>query len=261
LLFAVLLGIFGMGSCENRIIPPDYRAELPPLPPAWENVLGPPHWRVEWVNAGGQTVVLETTASPLPGLDIMTEWTTPVIAYPFWPERGIAPGVFRPAGALFPLDVKSSRISLSWRGGVDAWMYLCLRDAGGAGNQRQPHYFDWPRFRALMESSDIDEEVRLDPWRTDWRDVASRTVQSGFNRQRIKPAPRENLPVTIPQSGCYLEASPFREPLFLEKDETAVFSVTGNVDTYVTTEGVLRCTKGVWVWIPRESPNPLWLSF
>jgi hypothetical protein len=251
LLFAILLGVFGMGSCENRIIPRDYRAELPPLPPAWEKVLGPSSWRVEWINSEGQTHVLETDGAHISGLDIMVEWTTPVIAYPFWPERGIAPGIFRPAGALFPFDAQNNRISLSWRGGVDAWVYLCLRDAGEAGNTRQPHYFDWPRFRTLMESSDIDEEVQLDPWLTDWRDVASRTVQSGFNRQRIKPAPRENLSVTIPQSGFYLGASPFREALFLEKDETVFFPVTGDVDTYVTTEGLLRCTKGVWLWMPR----------
>jgi hypothetical protein len=182
----------------------------------------------------------------------MMEWTTPIIAYPFWPEQGIAPGIFRPAGALFPFDAKNSRISLSWRGGIDAWVYLCLRDAGEDGSKRQPHYFDWPRFRALLESPDIDEDVRMDPWLTDWQDVARRTVQSGFNRQRIKPVPVENLPVIVPQSGFYLGTSPFREPLFLEKDETAFFPVTGNVDTYACAEGLLRCTKGTWLWIPHS---------
>ncbi|MDR2757811.1 MAG: hypothetical protein LBB78_00350 [Spirochaetaceae bacterium] len=253
--FTLLTGLI-LGSCENRIIPSAYRAEFPPPPPEWENVLGPPWWRVEWINPDGQIEILETDASSVPGLDIMVEWTTPVIAYPYWPERGIAPGILRPAGALFPFDAEKNRISLSWRGGIDAWVYLCLRDAGGGGDagNRQPHYFDWPRFRLLMESSDIDEEVRLDPWLTDWQDVAARTVQSGFDRRRIKPAPREDLPVTIPQSGLYLGTSPFREPRFLEKDETALFPVTGNVDTYVTAQGLLRCTKGVWLWIPGEQP-------
>jgi hypothetical protein len=184
----------------------------------------------------------------------MVEWTTPIIAYPFWPERGILPGVFRPAGALFPFDAGNSRITLSWRGGIDAWVYLCLRDGGSAGDagSRQPQYFDWPRFRFLLESSDIDEEVRLDPWLTDWQDVAARTVQSGFDRRRIKPVKTQELPVTIPQSGLYLGTSPFQEPLFWEKDATVLFPVTGKVDTYATTEGLLRCTTGAWLWIPRN---------
>ncbi|MDR2069465.1 MAG: hypothetical protein LBP71_06310 [Spirochaetaceae bacterium] len=254
LFFFVLLTGLTLGACENRIIPSAYRAELPPPPLEWENILGPPRWRVEWINPDGQIKTLETDGSSIPGLDIMVEWTTPVIAYPFWPKRGIMPGILRPAGALFPFDADGSRISLSWRGGVDAWVYLCLRDAGGAGDagNRQPHYFDWPRFRLLMESSDIDEEVRLDPWLTDWQDVASRTVQSGFDRRRIKPAARDELLVTIPQSGLYLGASPFQEPRFLEKDESALFQVTGKVDTYVTGHGLLRCTKGAWLWIPWE---------
>jgi hypothetical protein len=209
---------------------------------------------MEWINPDGQIKTLEAEGPAAPGLDIMAEWTTPVIAYPFWPKQGIMPGIVRPAGALFPFDAEGNRISLSWRGGVDAWVYLRLRDAGGgdAPEVRQPHYFDWPRFRLLMESADIDEKVRLDPWLVDWQDLANRTIQSGFDRRRIKPAPREEIPVTIPQSGLYLGTSPFQEPRFLEKDETATFPVTGNVDTYITAQGMLRCTKGAWLWIPRE---------
>jgi hypothetical protein len=250
----ILAGIVGISSCENRIIPPAYQAELPSLPPGWEEILGPPRWRVEWINPDGTIKSRETDSSHISGLDIMVEWTTPVIAYPFWPEQGILPGVFRPAGALFPFDADNSRITLSWRGGVDAWVYLCLRDAGSAGDagNRQPHYFDWPRFRLLMEGSDITEEVRLDPWLTDWQDVAARTVQSGFDRRRIKPVQKKELPVTIPQSGFYLGTSPFQEPLFWEKDETVLFLVTDKVDTYVTTGGLLRCTTGAWLWISRK---------
>ncbi|MDR0688939.1 MAG: hypothetical protein LBG08_01545 [Spirochaetaceae bacterium] len=250
----VLAGVVGISACESRIIPPAYRAELPSLPPGWEEVLGSPQWRVEWINPDGKIKSRETGAASVSGLDIMVEWTTPVIAYPFWPERGILPGVFRPAGALFPFDAGNSRITLSWRGGIDAWVYLCMRDAGSAGDagNRQPHYFDWPRFRLLMEDADIAEEVRLDPWLTDWQDLAVRTVQSGFDRRRIKPIKKQELPVTIPQSGVYLGTSPFQEPLFWEKDETVLLPVTEKVDTYVTAEGLLRCTTGAWLWIPRE---------
>ncbi|MDR0475627.1 MAG: hypothetical protein LBH43_18385 [Treponema sp.] len=40
------------------------------------------------------------------------------------------------------------------------------------GTPRIPWYFDWPRFRELMDSSDIPEEVRLDPWTADWKTIA-----------------------------------------------------------------------------------------
>jgi hypothetical protein len=210
---------------------------------------------VEWITPEGNNKSLETDFSLVSGLDIMMEWTTPVIAYPFWPELGVPPGMFRPAGALFPFDAEDDRINLSWRGGLDAWVYLCLRDAetnGETGN-RLPHYFNWPRFRLLMESSDIPEDVRLDPWLADWRDVAERTVQSGFDRRRIKAVKKEELLVAIPQSGLYLGTSPFQEPIFWEKDQLAPFPVTGGVDTYVTAQGILRCTQGSWLWIPREN--------
>jgi hypothetical protein len=184
----------------------------------------------------------------------MVEWTTPVIAYPCWPELDIPAGVFRPAGALFPFDASNNRITLSWKGGLDAWVYLCLRDAGSASEDpnRQPHYFNWPRFRALMESEDIAEEVRLDPWLADWRDVAEQTAASGFDRRRIKPVKTEDLLVVIPQSGVYLGASPFQEPLFWEEEQFVLLPVTEGVDTYVTAQGLLRCTRGSWIWLPRE---------
>jgi hypothetical protein len=247
-------GILGIGSCESSILPPSYRAELPPLPPEWEELLGAAHWRLEWIDTQGAIRSLETGGVREMDLDLIETWTNPVLAYPFWPDRNIAPGIFRPAGALYPFDVREGRISLSWQGGVEAWFYHCLREAParspGETGKRRPELFDWPRFRTILENPALDAGAAADLWRPDWREIADKTLQSGFDQKRIKPRAMEELPVTIPWTGLYLGSSPFAAGVYWEKDKTAVFSVDGAVDTYVCAGGILRCTRGAWIPIP-----------
>jgi hypothetical protein len=251
----LLIGsILGIGSCESRILPPLYRVELPSLPPEWEEVLGAAQWRVEWIDPQGTIRSLETDGVQGVDLELIETWPNPVLAYPCWPDRDIAPGIFRPAGALYPFDVREGRISLSWKGGVEAWFYRCLREAparnsGETGNRR-PELFDWPRFRALLESSDIDAKASADLWLPDWQAIADKTLQSGFDKKRIKPRAVEELPLIIPWTGLYLGSSPFAEAAYWEKDETVIFSVDAGVDTYVSDGGILRYTRGAWIPIP-----------
>jgi hypothetical protein len=209
---------------------------------------------VEWIDRQGAIQSLEADGVRGIDLNLIDAWTNPVLAYPYWPDRKIAPGIFRPAGALYPFDVREGKLSLSWRGGVEAWFYRCLREAqarsSGETGKRRPEFFDWPRFRALLDSPDINAEVALDLWLPDWREIAAKTLQSGFDQKRIKPRALEELPVIIPWTGIYLGSSPFAEAFHGEAGETAVFSVDGGVDTYVSAGGILRCTRGVWMPIP-----------
>jgi hypothetical protein len=174
----------------------------------------------------------------------------------------------RPAGAIFPFDVRSGRLQLSWRAGAEAWFYRELAaarnaalgaaeaEAGGAANakaafdKRRPEYFDWPRFRSLMAGDSVPAAVRDDPWRVDWRNVAARTVQSGFDRRRIveQAAGELTAPRTALGEGPFAGPSPFARPLLPAPDKGYSFAVTSRADTYVSAEGILRVSGKVWVY-------------
>ncbi|MDR2110725.1 MAG: hypothetical protein LBP32_05400 [Spirochaetaceae bacterium] len=247
--FAVF--VLSFGSCDP-VLREAYRLELPPPPPEWTAMLGPPMWRIEWIDRDGVVRVTETGETAVSGVELFQEWTTPIIAYPYWPHRGIGPRVMCPGGALFPFDARGGRITLSWKAGVDAGFYLALAGVDTAGDTRNPRYFNWPRFRTLWDDPRVAGEIRADPWLADWPSISRHTVQSGFDWRRIIPREREKLPVTVPQSGPWVGTSPFAEPLILEAGKTASLDVTGEVDTYISAGGILRCTRGAWIWIPFE---------
>jgi len=185
---AVLLSF--LSACEAGPVHSSYRPVLPELPPHWEELLGEPHWRLEWVAEDGRWREREMVNSrDAPGLALFREWATPVLAWPFWPERGLIPGMMKPCGAIFPWDASGEKITLGWKGGVEAffWKELASADfSSAAARGRFPWYFDWPRFRDLLyESGNVPETVSRDPWLADWNSIAQKTVQSGFDRRRI----------------------------------------------------------------------------
>jgi hypothetical protein len=235
-----------ISGCERGLFAPSYRVELPPIPPAWAEILGPPAWRLAWISPdGARETIYEGNQSPV--IQVLEEWTTPVIAYPFWIERGLPPEVMSPAGGLAPFDVAGDCIRLSWRGGVDAALYRELGSCEG-----NPYYFNWTRFRELLESGDIPEEVRKDPWSADWKTIAEKTARSGFDRRRIAPMPRQFVPIPVQYEGYWIGTSPFAEPIY-QKAETELFlQVHEKTETYLSVIGILRCTKDAWILIPYD---------
>jgi len=245
--FAVFLTACGEGL--NRA---SYQPVLPPMPSHWREVLGEPHWRLQWLEDGGvwQTLALKPDNEPQ-GIPIIPEWTTPVLAWPYWPERGLLPGAMRPAGALFPWDASGGRVNLSWKGGIDAffWQELAIaeRNTQAVGG-RIPWYFAWPRFRELFESENISEAVRYDPWLADWREISRRTVQSGFDRRRITT--RQVTEIAIPDlDGFWIGSSPFAAPLEVAPGGPLVVNAADTPDTWVSSEGILKGSKSGWVLI------------
>ena len=244
LIGAALLAV----SCADRPIPSSYRPFLPEFPAHREEILGEPCWRLEWINENG--VWQEWEGINAPELSLNREWTTPVLAWPYWPEKGLLPGMMRPAGALFPWDVSGEALALSWKGGVEAvfWKEMALAERPNkASGGRLPWYFDWPRFRELMESSSISENVRLNPWLADWKHIAQRTVASGFDNRRLVSRAFSELAVPV-QSGVWIGSSPFEPPLEAGPDGFLVLNVAELTDTWVSKGAVLKCSGSGWVY-------------
>jgi len=249
LLSIMVFSVFTVG-CSEGLNQENYSPLLPVIPPHWESILEKPHWRLEWLNEKGAWETWEgPPGSEPPHISPITEWTTPVLAWPFWPERNLLPGIMRPAGALFPWDVFGDKLKLSWAGGVDAvfWKELAAAERlTAAGDGRLPWYFDWPRFRELFDNETLSETIRLDPWLADWRDISRRTVQSGFDRRRI--AARTFTEIVIPGlDGYWVGSSPFAEPLDVTPDGHLILNAAGTTDTWVSSAAVLKCSTAGWV--------------
>jgi hypothetical protein len=179
-------------------------------------------------------------------------WVSAVSAFPFWPEKGLGSGIFKPAGAIFPYDSSGGNLVLSWQGGVDAVLYWEMaKVCGGTGQEsaektRLPMNFNWPRFRRLFDDPSVNAEVRADPWLADWVGIAAKVVNSGFDKRRLVPEARSALEVQV-GLGPWVGVSPFATPLFFET--TPIFHVRPTSDTWVSKEGILRCNSKTWILI------------
>jgi len=247
-------------GCEDvQRIRSSYKPVLPTLPEGWSDVLGDAHWRVEWIGEGGTRHELEVKqGAEVPPLFLIQTWTTPVLAWPFWPELGLGPGIMRPCGALFPWDTYGKDLLLSWEGGVDAvfWKELAgvKREDGSARaesakDERFPWLFDWPRFREIMRAEDIGDAVRKDPWVVDWKEVGRKTVESGFDRRRIKAMKYTEVEIILP-AGRWLNSSPFAPVLEIPSGGRLTLEVTDAVGVWVSSRGILKVSTSGWIFRP-----------
>jgi hypothetical protein len=241
-------------SCGGVMPDSGYTPDLPELPAAWTALLGEPHWRLEWFNADGEKVSKMAAGAAMPALDLPQTWVSAVIAWPFWPEWNIAPGIFKPAGAVFPFDAGENSLHLSWQAGVDAVFYHELALAAAADPaatapkvSRLPANFNWPRFRQLFApESGIKAEVLADPWLADWRSIAAKTAHSGFDKRRLISGPYKETPIPVPP-GPWYGASPFAEPVYFADDALPLFPARESVEVWISTEGILRLNNRTWI--------------
>jgi len=264
----VLCAVFILYGCGESLLDSRYALELPELPSDWEAMLGSPYWRIEWLNDEGQKESLTVKVKRGVEISLPPTWVSAVSALPFWPDRGIGPGIFRPAGAIFPYDVSGKSLVLSWQGGVEAnlywefvkaYAYAASSDAveesppeetepvERAAVSRLPWNFNWPRFRLLFDDPSLNAEIRADPWLADWSSIAAKIVQSGFDKRRLVPESRSSMEIPV-SPGPWIGASPFAAPLLFEA--VPVFSVRSTADTWVSREGILRCNTETWILLP-----------
>ena len=253
--FLVFIFLVLLAGCDSSSVRPSNRPILPVLPTSWGDLLGQPHWRYEWIDSGGVWQTWEGgPGTEPPEFSPPDEWTTPVLAWPFWPEWKLSPGMMRPAGALFPWDAAGGKIELSWIGGVEAffWKELAAADrTTKAAEGRLPWYFDWMRFKELLESADISESVRGDPWLADWKEIGRKTVKSGFDRRRI--VGRKFSEVVIPElGGRWVGNSPFEPALEAPEEGPLTLQAADTPGVWVSPKGILKCSTSGWVLIPRK---------
>ena len=250
IIFVIFLFLLG---CQERPIRSEFRPVLPELPGHWQELLGQAHWRIEWLNGDGSWQNLELAPGiEAPQLNLVNEWVSAVIAWPYWPEWDLHPGLMRPSGAIFPWDVSGSILRLSWMGGVDAilWKELGIAAAWSEQTQRQPWNFDWPRFREVLSSGNINEEVKKDPWLADWSSIAQRTVQAGFDSRRL--VPRASTELVIEElGGRWVGGSPFAPPVNAPEQGPLELKVYDNTETWVSAQGILKCSVSGWLFLAR----------
>jgi hypothetical protein len=251
----MVLALTILTAC-NDPLKADYCAVLPQLPQDWAEIIGSPHWCIQWVNESGDWESREL----LPGSGDLTvspleEWAVPILAWPYSPEKGLAPGCMRPAGAIYPWDASSGSIALSWRGGVDAYFWQELASVGlpeaskTSGTPRLPWLFDWIRFRELLQSSEVPETIQKDPWIADWSSIAQKTVSSGFDKRRIKP--RSSKEIAVPGLDVFwIGSSPFAPAISAAPGEVLRLSVHDEVETWVSLKGIIKGNKDAWIFIP-----------
>ena len=249
----ICLSLF-LVCCKEEIFHSQYALKLPEVPENWASLLGEPYWRVEWLNPDGKKRYKDFSSADNIEIEVPQTWTNPVTAWPFWPGKDIGPGLFMPAGALFPYDVNDSRIKLTWKAGVDSVLYweLALVDRKNLTVPKVPRlpcYFNWPRFRELFNIDGIKEEVRNDPWTANWRTIAEKIAASGFDRRRLVPESVKEISIPVP-SGYWYSSSPFASPLYFNSGQTPVFPARPSTKIWVCAKGILRCNQEAWVFIP-----------
>lgn len=250
LLFCLILS-----SCALREGEGPFSLEFPSPPAAWTELLGSPRWLVRYFAEGAAREVEG-------GRSLPSSTAGPVLAWPYWPARGLEPGDFRPAGLVLPYDASSPGVPdrlliLSWRGGVDAWFYQeleraardrTLQDGGALEDLPQAGNFNWSRFRALFSDPSVPAEIREDPWRADWEAIAERTIRSGFRKQWLDAMETSDLSIPVPP-GRWISPSPFAPVLEFETGP-GTFPAGSGVRVWYSAGGILHCSGESWIFLP-----------
>jgi hypothetical protein len=254
---SLLYALFSLlipAGCADPVLPSGYVPEFPRIPESWAEILGTPSWKLEWYNQNGNPEFAFVEGGTDITIPVFPEWPSPVTAWPFWPDKGIESGMFRPAGALYPFDVSGDVLRLSWRGGADVRFYRVVEEVRSRKENAHPlrkaWLFDWPRFRALFVSG-LSAELREDPWIINWEAAAEKTVNSGFRTSYLKARERALTEVLIPHDGPWVSSSPFRKPENWSAGNAELLALSPETELWVCPGGMLFLSRNARLWVPR----------
>jgi hypothetical protein len=105
-----------------------------------------------------------------------------------------------------------------------------------------------------MDSDDITPDIRENPWLANWKDIAKKTVESGFNHRRIRAETRNKIAIYCP-ANLWIASSPFIEPIQVFPEEPLVLYTKEIPETWISSSGFLRCQSAAWIFIPWKNRN------
>lgn len=223
---------------------------LPELPESWLAALGEPYWKLLLYESGSRprSEILEPGTRSL-SVRLIPGTVYPVLAYPFWPHLRLFPGSIKPAGAVYPADIKGLDLPLSWLGGVSAFFFTQLAAADGMPHTR-PELMNWIRFKTLFVQGMLSEAVLTDPWKVDWSLVAAKTRAKGFDRRRIKVEELYSLDIRYPVDGPWIQSSPFLPSLEGKAGSSDTVQTGAQGISLFSSSGILKCKPTAAVFFP-----------
>jgi hypothetical protein len=116
-----------------------------------------------------------------------------------------------------------------------------------------------------MSGEDIGGAVRQDPWVVDWKEVGRKTVESGFDRRRIRSMKFAKIEIPFPelsagrdsnvqkargspQAGRWSGSSPFAPVVETTPEGFLTLEVTSEVGAWVSSGGILKCSTLGWIY-------------
>ncbi len=190
-----------------------YSLKLPEIGNLAEQVWGPITWKLDIISAEGRRQeIIDGGGEHI--IVIAASTSTVFFARPHSAGAVQGPSLSLPAGGIYPSSLQGGKIVLDWPGGILAQLFVEMT-AREHKDGRRAKDFNWPRFHSLLEEGIGDNSLPEDLWAVDWGLFAQKTLDSGFDRRRIK-AEAKTWSLNIGaagDAGPWLSDSPFLRKL------------------------------------------------
>ncbi|HVO38352.1 MAG TPA: hypothetical protein VMV03_04910 [Spirochaetia bacterium] len=182
-----------LGSCAPFGGDAELEALLPRVPAHWAAAFPDLHFRLVLRGAAGDEQALEIPSPPA-RITCSKATNTAILAYPV---SARAAGFLRPAGAVYPLDLRREdgrdTLRFSWEAGAAAWVLSRLRTLGF-----ETSLVNAPRLRAELAR-------HPDPWALDLEKIAEKLADGTFIFYDIDLLPSRDVQLRPGVGSWFLE--------------------------------------------------------